>query len=365
MKVLQLINSLYTGGAEKLIVDSVPLYQQAGIEMDVLCLKKEETPFWKLLETKTNGKIFGLSKGSVYNPLRIFEIIPYLKQYDLIHAHIFPTLYWVVLAKWLSFSKIKIVYTEHNTTNRRQSNLIFRYMDRWIYKGITINACITEKVKENLKKHLNLKDESRFALIENGVNIANFTEAVTLSKSTFFSQNDFILIQVAAFREQKDQPTLIKAMCLLKERFKLLLVGEGIERTDCEQLVQKLNLQERVKFLGNRTDVPQLLQMADAAVLSSHYEGLSLSSIEGMSVKPFIASDVPGLRDIVGGYGLLFTQGNAEELAQLIQKLEKEPTFYQEIKQRCHKRALDFDIQKMVDNYISVYQNVLRNTKKR
>lgn len=359
MKVLQIINSLYTGGAEKLIVDSVPLYQEKGIEMDVLCLKDEKTDFWQQLEKKTKGKIIGLSQGSVYNPLLVFKIIPYLKNYDLIHAHIFPTLYWVVLAKWLSFSKIKIVYTEHNTNNRRQESNFLKWIDSFLYKGVSIIGCITNQVKINLQKHLKDDNPQKFQLIENGVLLSDFITAKALNKNLFFTQEDFFLIQVSSFREQKDQPTLIKALPYLEPHFKLLLVGDGPLRRNAEKLVHDSGLVSRVKFLGNRTDIPQLLKMADMIILSSYYEGLSLSSIEGMSVKPFIASNVPGLKDIVGGYGLLFERGNARQLASLIQQLASDEVFYQEVAKKCRERARDFDIHKMVGEYIELYRRLI------
>ena len=65
LKVLQVITSLSTGGAEKLVTVSVPLYQDKGIEVDVLALKKTRTPFWNELEKITNGKLDGLTTKSV------------------------------------------------------------------------------------------------------------------------------------------------------------------------------------------------------------------------------------------------------------------------------------------------------------
>lgn len=360
MKVLQIITSLNTGGAEKLITDTVPLYQQKGIEMDVLCLKNTKTPFWKQLEKNSIGKIIGLTTGSVYNPLLIFKIIPYLKKYDLIHAHLFPVLYWVVLAKWISFSKTKIVYTEHNTNNKRRENKVFKLVDRFIYTGIVKIVTIANEVDKNVKDHLGL-DEEKFELIQNGVDVERYANAQPLSKTDFFSKEDFILIQVSSFREQKDQLTLIKSLKHLPGNFKLLLVGNGHLKTNCEKLVTDLNLQNTVKFLGIRTDIPELLKTADIVVLSSIYEGLSLSSIEGMASKPFIASNVPGLREIVKDYGLLFQQGNSEELADIVLRLYNDKEYYDEVADKCLNRAKEFDIDKMVNSYIKVYKNVLNN----
>ena len=65
MRVLQVINSLSTGGAEKLILDTVPLYQQKGIVMDVLCLTDSKSSFMYELKAKTSGGIFALSEVSV------------------------------------------------------------------------------------------------------------------------------------------------------------------------------------------------------------------------------------------------------------------------------------------------------------
>ena len=87
MKILQVITSLRTGGAEKLIVDMVPLYQERGHQVDVLLFDGTETPFKKQL--RDNGvTIYQLGEGgSVYNPLYIFRLIPLLRKYDILHTH--------------------------------------------------------------------------------------------------------------------------------------------------------------------------------------------------------------------------------------------------------------------------------------
>ena len=128
MKVLKIISSLNMGGAEKLLIDSVPLYQNANIKVDVLVLSNYKTQFWKKLKMQLKGDLIGLTSKSTYNPFLVFRIIPYLKNYDVVHIHLFPALYWGVLAKWLSFCKAKIIYTEHSTENRRKKYLIFKVL---------------------------------------------------------------------------------------------------------------------------------------------------------------------------------------------------------------------------------------------
>ena len=149
-------------------------------------------------------------------------------------------------------------------------------------------------------------------------------------------------------------------MQLLPEKFKLILVGDGPLRADCEQLVRELNLNERVFFMGQRMDVPQLLKTADFVVLSSHYEGLSLSSVEGLaSGRPFIASDVVGLREVVQGAGCLFPAGDASQLAREILNLEHHPEDYQRVAAAGLVRARQFDISTMVQKHIDLYKSLM------
>ena len=358
MKVLNVITSLQTGGAEKLIVNSLPIYQENGINTEALVLKDEQNPFWRQLERNYSGDIKGLTKKSVYNPFLIFKIIPYLKRYDLIHVHLFPSLYWVVLAKWISFSKSKIVYTEHSTHNKRRESKIFQYIDQFIYSKLDYIGCISEATKINLKKHLKFKKDD-ITVVLNGIELSNFINTKK-TKFSFFDKNSFVLIQVSSFREQKDQPTLINALVNLPSNIKLLLVGEGKLRKDNEALVQKLGLQDRVIFLGNRNDIPDLMRYADVCILSSHYEGFGLAVLEGMaSGKPSIASNLDGVKEIVDGYGLLFERGDSQALASHILKLYDDKVYYNEVAEKCLERSKEFDINKMVQQYIEIYKKVL------
>lgn len=358
MKVLQVINSLATGGAEKLLLESIPIYKEKGIDIHLLLLNGTSHPFLEELQKKKCCTIHSLGNGSVYNPLLIFKIIPFLNQFDCIHVHIFPSLYWVALAKLFIFSKVKIVYTEHSTSNKRRDNLFFKIVDRIIYSKYDDIIGITPKVVDNLKVHLNFKKNNKFKLISNGLNLKSITEAVPYQKNVFFDdKNSKIIIQVARFYEPKDHKTLIKSMVLLPDNVKLLLVGDGILKAESEILVTTLKLNDRVKFLGIRTDVLSLLKTADIIVLSSKHEGLSLSSIEGMaSGKPFVASDVPGLNDVVKNAGILFPFGSSEDLATCIKDLINDEKHYNRTVENCQNKSKEFDIYKMIDSYIECYQ---------
>jgi len=362
MKILHLINSLETGGAEKLLLESLPLYADLGITADLLLLKETDSPFLKELKEKKFFSIFSLGLTAVYNPIHIFKIIPFFKKYDIIHVHLFPAQYYVVAAKMLSRSKSKLIFTEHSTNNRRFQNKRFKYIDRFIYNYYDHIIAITPKVKEAIINHTGILPD-KVEVIQNGISLSKIDEANPYSKfhiSSRIKTSDKIILQVSSFQEPKDHETLIKAMLLLPNYFKLILVGEGLLKEKCEKLVALLGLEKRVFFLGVRMDIPQLLKTADIVVLSSKYEGLSLSSIEGMaSGKPFVASDVPGLKEVVTDAGILFPLGDEKKLAEEILHLSNDTDHYNATVAKCMARAKHYDISKMVIEHIHLYQEVL------
>lgn len=356
MKVLHIINSLNIGGAEKLIVDLVPSLNSSEINTDLLVLKRSNNFFTKKMKGQT---VHFLSTGSLYNFVLIFKIIPYLKKYDIVHIHLFPSLYWVVLARIISFSKAKLVYTEHSTQNRRRKHYALKYIDKFIYSFIEVTICITHATQINLNKHLN--QNKKTVVINNGINITEYLK--TDPNINFFDKKDIILLQVSSFRKQKDQRTLIKSLKLLPNNYKLLLVGEGDLKKDCITFVKDQKLEERVIFLGKRKDVSELLNYSDIIIQSSYYEGFGLAALEGMAAnKPVIASDVPGLKEVVGGYGMLFEVGNHKQLATKIIELGSNRETYTYIKNRCYNRSLDYSINKMTKEYIKIYQQIYDKT---
>lgn len=357
MKVLHIITSLNTGGAEKLLLDSIPLYESRGIEIDILVLNSQKSPFWLEMENKISGRIKGLTSKSIYNPNLIFKIRPYLKQYDIIHFHLFPTLYWVVLARIISFSKSKLIFTEHSTHTRRRDKWIFKIIDSWIYSQIDVVIAISEGVKNQLAFYLT--SNPRIEVIPNGIVLKNFRSPIK-SKPQYFNPEDYVVIQISSFNDFKDQKTVIRSLLHLPYNVKLLLVGSGNLLKENMNLVDSLKLNDRVIFLGNRYDIPELLKHSFVVVQSSNWEGFGLTIVEGMAAgKPVIASDIDGIKEIVYGYGLLFEKGDDKMLASLIKELINDEHLYDSISAACLQRSNDYDIGIMVDNYIKLYNLIL------
>lgn len=353
MKILHIITSLNTGGAEHLMVDLLPRLRDLDNEVELLLFDGTRTPFYKQVE-EIGITIHSLGNGgNVYNPLNIFKLIKYIRKYDIVHAHLTACQLFTPIAKLLSFSRTSLVTTEHNATNRRRGNWLLKSIDRWMYARYDCIISIAQQTYDNLVKHIGRAD--RVEIIYNGVDVSKFLLPV---KQVALDDNH-VVTMVAAFREQKDQDTLIKAIADLPDNYHLRIVGDGPRRAILENLVAEMGLSERVEFLGIRTDIPDLLRQSDINVLSSHWEGLSLSSIEGMaSGRPFIASDVDGLREIVKGSGVLFPHGDHKALAKAIQELCENPQHYHDVAERCQQKALQYDIGVMAEKYNDIYQSL-------
>lgn len=353
MKILHINISLRTGGAEHLMVDLLPKLRDLGNDVELLIFDGKRTHFFEELEQK-GIKIHSLGiGGNIYNPLNILKLIKFIDKYDIIHTHLSICQLYAPIAKLLRFSKVPLVTTEHNATNRRREKWYLKPLDKWMYSRYKHIICIANQTYTNLVEYIGKNDN--ISTIFNGVDISRFLNPIKdISK-----QDRYIITMAAAFRDQKDQDTLIKAMTILPDEYSLRIVGDGARRQVLEQLTAELGLKKRVSFLGIRSDIPELLRDSDINVLSSHWEGLSLSSIEGMaSGRPFIASDVDGLREIVDGYGVLFPEGDYKTLASEIQSLCMSPERYNLIAQKCQQRASQFDISIMAEKYNKLYESL-------
>ena len=350
MRILHIITSLCTGGAEHLMVDLLPRLRDLDNNVELLLFDGKRTAFYEELEQE-GIKIHSLGiGGNVYHPRNIFKLMKYIGNYDIVHTHNTACQFFAPIAKVLCFSKTKLVTTEHSSNNRRRGKSYLKFADQWMYNRYKKIICISEQPAENLRNYIG--DKNYIIVINNGVDVEKFLRPI----KDITIQNSFLITQVSSFNDAKDQDTLIKALKELPDNYKLQLVGNGARRQKMEELAKELSVSDRVDFLGIRSDIPDILKESDVVVLSSHWEGLSLSSIEGMaSGRPFIASDVDGLREIVQDFGILFPHGDHKALADAIKQLCENPQHYREVSEHCQARAKDFDISIMAQEYNELY----------
>ena len=354
MKILHVINTLETGGAENVVTQLVPRLKACGLDVEVAVFVGTETPFFKRLRSQgIKIHVFSVS-GSVYNPKHILKLHHLIKQFDTIHTHNTSPQLFAVLA---NFGVGKhLVTTEHGGSNRRRAWKWYAGIDKWMYNNYSKIICISDKAEENLRNFIQ-SDSNLIITIYNGIDIEKYSNAKAADiRNLGIPQGSKVLTMVAGFRWEKDQDTLIIAMQYLPDHYHLCLVGDGVRIKECKDLAKAKKVDQRVHFIGLRSDVPEILKASDYIAMSSHFEGLSLSSLEGMVVgKPFLASDVDGLREVVNGAGVLFEHRNPEEFASAVLNIESDNNLYHTIAERCFERASKYDISQMVNEYAKIY----------
>lgn len=356
MKILHVITSLYTGGAEKLMVDLLPRMMAVGHNVELCVFCGDRTPFYEQLEEE-GIKIHSFHKGKsqLYNPINVYRLYRLMckGKYDIVHTHNTAPQLFAAFGRVLC--SVVLVTTEHNTSNRRREWKWYAWLDRWMFRQYKEVICISDQAEINHCKHVGKKDSRNVCTIYNGIDCHKYANAIPAKDIKVLGEK--VITNVAGFRYQKDQPTLIKAMKHLPDAYHLCLVGDGERRTEFEALITELNLEQRVHLLGLRSDVPEILAASDYIVMCSHFEGLSLSSLEGMSSgKPFLADNVDGLREIVEGNGVLFEHEDAQGFAEALLKLDIDSKYREQVVKQCQAKAANYDICIMVEKYLAVYE---------
>lgn len=366
MRILQVITSLAMGGAETLVVNLIPRLQALGHTVDLCIFDGTKTPLMQKLMTESpQTRIYALGHG-VYNPLYILKLTRIMRGYDIVHTHNSSPQLFAAMASVLCSASL--VSTEHTTSNRKRGWKWYAPIESRMYGRYGHIICISRIAEEKLREYMGGEwmDNScprynRISTINNGVDVKAISSAAPNVDLVSSKESRKAILMVAGFRDAKDQDTVVNALSILdKKKFEVWFAGIGERQDIVRQLAGSLDVSDRVRFLGLRTDIPNVLQAADIIVMSSHWEGLSLSNVEGMSAhKPFIASDVNGLREVTSGYGLLFPHADAKVLAEEIEHLANDSSYYHKVADRCYQRALEFDISKMVAGYDEVYRKVV------
>ncbi len=351
MKVLHFINSLEIGGAQRLVVDLLPLMRQAGITTDVL-----------LLDNKNEFN----DEPCLYVPKKKFSVRYYkrllgiMNNYDVVHVHLFPTLY---IAAFLSlFGKFKVVYTEHSTSNRRRKFKWLKGIERLIYSRYSRVISISKETQEALLSWLSLQESGeRFVYIENGIDLDKIRVTPLLSELKELIFREKYILMVSRFSAAKDQETLIKSLPYIHDQqIKIYFAGDGETKEHCMAVAKNVGFNDRIVFLGNRNDIPQLISQSVLGVQSSHWEGFGLTAVEFMAAgKPIVASDVPGLNSIVKGAGVLFAAKDFHDLANKVNRLLEDKAYYTSISEACLNRAKMYDIKLMCSRYVEQYKALL------
>lgn len=349
MKIIHVISSMGIGGAQRLLVDLLPIQKKQGIDVSLLVLRSVDNDFSRIIY-EAGIPICTIGMKSYYNPLAVSKIRAIIKEYDIVHVHLFHSLYYCSLAA--RGVNVHMVYTEHSTSNGRRKLPFLRPLESFIYGRYKRIVSISEQTQTALQKWIK-GSGNRYSVINNGVDTSRFS----CIKKTILPNS---LIMVSRFAPAKDQETVIRALQYINKDASIRFVGIGANIEHCKQITKELGLSDRVEFLGARSDVADLIAESYIGIQSSNWEGFGLTAVEIMAAgKPIVASNVDGLKQVVEGAGELFSKGDYKELSEKINHLLENKDYYNMLSQRSIERASLYDIHSMADKYHSIYSELL------
>jgi len=234
-----------------------------------------------------------------------------------------------------------LVQVEHNTRERYTRWRLAQA--RWLSARTAWMVGVSEGVRRRLVE-LGLPEAKTLA-IPNGIRMEPFADAELHAYEARIPG----IVMSARFARQKDHLTLIRAIALLKAQGltpPVLLAGGGKAsmRAEAEAEVARLGLQGQVQFLGHHKGVPELLMTQQICVLSTHWEGMPLSLVEGMAAGcAVIGSAVPGVQELIIDQvtGFLVPEGDAKALAEVLAELLRDPGLGSRVAQAARRRALE------------------------
>ncbi len=315
MKVMHLIMSFNTGGAERLLID---ILNNSHIDQQKLCIVNDFYEQKLLEEVKIgneNIKLIRRPEGSK-NILYVIKLIKYVRREkpDIIHCHNKTSFKFALLVNKF-IKNIDIIYTIHDTNIINKDKSLVQEVNKYCKQVI----CISKAVENECIEYL--IDKSKINLVYNAIDIEKFN----LPKYKHSTINIVCIARINI--EKKGQDLLIKAVKNIAEKYniKVYFAGEAAvqQKEDLvylKKLCDCLNLKERVEFLGNVENIPELLRNMDILVLPSIYEGFGLVIVEAMASKTkVIASNIDGPKKIITkDSGYLFESGNYEDLEEKI-----------------------------------------------
>lgn len=225
---------------------------------------------------------------------------------------------------------------------------------------------VSQDLKEDTYKHFDIQKDIK--VIPNFIDFARFSlKPKDHFKKAIAPNNERILIHTSNFRKVKRTEDVIKMFQKVQERIpsKLLMVGDGPERTANEQLCRELNICENVRFLGKQDAVEEILSVSDLFIMPSESESFGLAALEAMACKvPVITSNAGGLPELnVDDFcGYMCNVGDIDDMANKALTILSNEDVLAYFKENALTRAKDFDLKKILPMYVDFYNEILQQS---
>jgi N-acetyl-alpha-D-glucosaminyl L-malate synthase BshA len=302
---------------------------------------------------------------------KMLEVIKYEKL-DLIHVHYaIPHATSAYLAKQIirkNNSDIKIITTLHGTditlVGLEPSFLPLVKFSIEESDGVT---AVSKFLKETTLANYKITNEIK--VISNFINTSLYNTTPNQEMRIKIAPNgEKVLIHTSNFRKVKRVSDTIKILELVNRKIptKLILVGDGPERSECERFSHELNLQENVIFLGKQDGIEKILTCGDIFLLPSQSESFGLAALEAMACGlPIISSNVGGLPElnIHNETGFITEVGEIKEMANYTIDLLQNKNRYDLFSKNARNRAVNnFDINLIIPQYENYYKKILASS---
>ncbi len=323
---------------------------------------------------KENIKVIRLNVKHKHDPRHYTQLIKILKieKIDLLHLHVWNPASCRYAFFAASNTKTPTIITEHDPF---KLPILKNFFKKIALKKANKIIAISHNNQRILKK-LYPKQAYKISVIHNGIDLTwwqsqliRFTDDDKRQIKTekfHAKENTLIITTIAELHERKGIQYLIKAIPPLTAKFpniKLIIIGEGKERSNLEKLIKKLKMERNIQLLGRQGEIPKLLKSSDIFALPSRREGFGLVNLEAMMIPlPIVATKVGGIPEIVIDQetGIIVGPENENALTKALKTLIEKPKLREKYAQAGLMRLQEnFTAQKMANQYEKKYKQIL------
>lgn len=365
-RILHVVPDLVPYGLERVVASLVALRDRGRFQSDVVSLyAPQEGSLGSGLE-RSGARVYYLNKRKGLDPRmfgRFTEVLREAKP-DIVHTHNYVLRYTIPPA---ILQRVPVqVHTIHNVAHR-ESDLVGRLIQRWAFRRTVHPVAIADEV---LSSYLDVYKSPLPSLIPNGIAVDDYTVAPGTREKwrvkEGFAPDDLLYVCIARLFAQKNHKTLLEAFAAGPAAFpkaKLVLAGDGELLTALEALACELRIRDRVRFLGRRQDVAEILAASDVFTLASLWEGNPLSVMEAMAAgRASVVTAVGGVPELVENekQGFVVRPNDSHSFAAAMVRLAEHENLRRAMGGAAALRARErFDHRKMVRSYEALYDRLL------
>jgi glycosyltransferase involved in cell wall biosynthesis len=369
MHIVQMINALRIGGAEKLVVTFARAARTTDIKLTVVTLRAN-VPEVKQAVLETGARVVELHHRKLFSPGRFYRLVRFLQQedVDIIHTHL--AMANILGAASGRLAGIPVVTTLHNVSTGSENHTVRGPLESWL---------LNHSVEQVIAVGLETAEAQQFRLggkeiivIPNAVEVPGETAASrvrALRQELGIAQGSPLLLSVGRLEPQKGMNDLILAfekLLLSYPDARLVVAGIGSLHDRLNREIREAGLQSQVQLLGLRNDIPDLLAACDLFVSASRWEGLPVSVLEAMAAgKPVVATRVGDLPQVVlDGMGVLVPPGNPDQLADALRLVIADPRCGASYGSAAREHVLkEYSASRWADRLLALYARVIQDSK--